>query len=351
MAAVYQYNELSMREGSQFCEGISSRGGPEMGMNDYNGAVPEGGETEGAVGTEHVPEVRDEAAVAAATDENPADAPQNEAAENNPPRHEEEEEASPKAEPTQEKVEGEAEELMQQPRAGHKEAEQEPPKIDSAADAEPAAVEVKVEEEDEAVEKNQARKPEPVDSAAEEDAAHGLPEDESKNTAKGEATSVIEIATFHKRETGNLENAIESPATAAPTNVVKSPPLASEAFPVQSLSRRLDNSGEIKPGHLMKTPYAKSTSRDHTPDRISYPSRLGDGVHRGELMRFQNEKELEDYKVFEGTNAVVLRNAVKEKEDIPPKNPSAWLPSLASIKTFFGWIRERENARAQNKTS
>eukprot|EP01022_Parablepharisma_sp_SALTPOND_P022060 TRINITY_DN4426_c7_g1_i1.p1 TRINITY_DN4426_c7_g1~~TRINITY_DN4426_c7_g1_i1.p1 ORF type:complete len:620 (+),score=74.16 TRINITY_DN4426_c7_g1_i1:16313-18172(+) len=171
--------------------------------------------------------------------------------------------------------------------------------------------------------------------------------EEEQNSVKGQQTSVLEIENVQDKaeplapsdDKFKAENAIESPPTAAGREVNQRPiiPEPSKDFGTSrqtSQYRQFERSGEIRTGHLMKSPYSKATSRDRTPERINGGmSRMDNILLRGEI-RFQNEREREDYKAFEGVNAFTLKS-VKSKEDIAIKNPSAWLPSLASTLSYM----------------
>ncbi len=90
---------------------------------------------------------------------------------------------------------------------------------------------------------------------------------------------------------------------------------------------------EVLPGHLMRTPHSRPSSRD--PERsgerpgLSTQRYLREGGS-GDLHLKGEQRELQDYNAFEGENAGQLRNVVS-REDITIKNPSAWLPSLCSM--------------------
>lgn len=90
---------------------------------------------------------------------------------------------------------------------------------------------------------------------------------------------------------------------------------------------------DISPGHLMKTPLSKKSSRDKGLNKSNISSKQ---QHESKIIveddvKFNDEKELEQYKSFRQEKSQ-LYLAASAKEEIQTRNPSAWLPSLSSTK-------------------
>lgn len=222
---------------------------------------------------------------------------------------------------------------------------------------EPDTIEVKVEEvkNSEEIVDVPAREPTPAHPAATEivpdSKPHGEDEHnrslplhtEQKVDSEGHVTSVIEIESVRKHSSSAhyFYNGSSANNELGEGPLLGLHPVAKARSNPRPSSRDLpaiQPGKDVLPGHLMKSPYSKLTSRRHSsargkspPLENPMPSTQPHPSWAGGELRFQDRREQEEYCKYEGEHEAELKS-VTARGDTGVRIPSGWVPSLSSMR-------------------